>query len=235
MNVEPLAPVPPALDTFMLVGDVVVADDMNLLAGRHGLVNQAQKLQPLPMPAPLLAYAPDLSAGGIERGKQCGGAVALVVVGHGLVATFFHGQAGLGAIQSLNLALLIQRQHQCVASDGEVCVVRAMIWLTLAAVIFGGRPGRRASCSNPVTPRARNRLRQRAAMRGATDRRSAIRLSGNPSAHSRTMRQRSITRTGVVLRHRIRCNLACVSSSRSISAATRISVTSTVAEMTYAR
>jgi hypothetical protein len=43
-----LVPVEPALNPGMLVGGVVVTDDMDLLFfGRHGLIDQAQKLQPL--------------------------------------------------------------------------------------------------------------------------------------------------------------------------------------------
>ena len=40
------------------------------------------------------------------------GAVAFVVVGHGAAASAFQWQAGLGPIQSLNLALLVHAQHQ---------------------------------------------------------------------------------------------------------------------------
>ena len=47
----------------------------------------------------------------IQRGKQRGGAVALVVVGHGGAAALLHGQAGLGAVEGLDLGFLIDRQH----------------------------------------------------------------------------------------------------------------------------
>ena len=36
--------------------------------------------------------------------------MALVVMGHGPAAPFLHGQAGLGALESLDLALLIHAQ-----------------------------------------------------------------------------------------------------------------------------
>lgn len=51
----------------------------------------------------------------VEGGKQGGRAVALVVVGHGAEPTLRHGQAGLGAVERLDLALLIDRQHDGVS------------------------------------------------------------------------------------------------------------------------
>ncbi len=62
----------------------------------------------------------DLSVGDVEGGEQRGCAVALVVVGHGLAAAFFHWQTGLGAVQSLYLTLLIDAEHQCVLGWIEV-------------------------------------------------------------------------------------------------------------------
>ncbi len=45
-----------------------------------------------------------------ERGEQGGGAVALIVVGHGAETAFLHGQAWLGSIQRLDLTFLVDRQ-----------------------------------------------------------------------------------------------------------------------------
>jgi dihydroxyacetone kinase len=47
----------------------------------------------------------------VERGEQRGRAVALVVMGHGAGAALLHRQAGLGAVERLDLALLVDRQH----------------------------------------------------------------------------------------------------------------------------
>ena len=47
----------------------------------------------------------------VERGEQRRGAVALVVVGHGAGAALLHRQARLGAVERLDLALLVDRQH----------------------------------------------------------------------------------------------------------------------------
>jgi hypothetical protein len=46
-----------------------------------------------------------------ERGEQGGGAVPLVIVGHGLAAPGFDRQSRLGAIERLDLAFFVDRQH----------------------------------------------------------------------------------------------------------------------------
>ncbi len=46
----------------------------------------------------------------VEGGEQCRRAVALVVVGHGPGAALLHGQAGLGTVERLDLALLVDRE-----------------------------------------------------------------------------------------------------------------------------
>ena len=60
----------PALHSFMLVGRVVVADQIDFLVGRHGLIDQTQKLEPLLMPVFLLAQAEDLAVGNIQCCKS---------------------------------------------------------------------------------------------------------------------------------------------------------------------
>src|ERR1035438_5524147 len=48
----------------------------------------------------------------VESSKQRSGSIPLVIVGHRLGAALLHGQAGLGTVQSLDLALLVERKHQ---------------------------------------------------------------------------------------------------------------------------
>src|SRR5688572_1001047 len=45
----------------------------------------------------------------VEGGEQGGGAVALVVVGHGAAFSGLQGQTGLGAIERLDLGFLVDR------------------------------------------------------------------------------------------------------------------------------
>lgn len=72
----------PALHFGVLMGGVVIADQVQLSVGRNGLVNQAEKLEPFLMAMPLLTKAKDLAVGRIQRGKQSGRAVALVIMRH---------------------------------------------------------------------------------------------------------------------------------------------------------
>ena len=110
----------PALHFGVLMGGVVIADQVKLPVGRDGLVDEAEKLEPLLVAMPLLAQAKDLAVGGIQSGEQGGRAVAFVVVGHSGAASALQRQAGLGTVQSLNLALLVGAQHQRVLRRVEV-------------------------------------------------------------------------------------------------------------------
>jgi hypothetical protein len=47
----------------------------------------------------------------VESGEQSGGAVPDVVVGHRAATALFQRQPWLGAIERLNLALLVHREH----------------------------------------------------------------------------------------------------------------------------
>ena len=76
------------------------------------MVQTAQKAQELLVPMPFVALADHAPLQDFQGGKQGGGAVALVVVGHGSAAALFHRQARLRAIERLNLRLLIHTQHQ---------------------------------------------------------------------------------------------------------------------------
>ena len=49
-----------------------------------------------------------------EGGEQGDRAVSFIVVGHGAAAPLLQRQAGLGAIESLDLAFLVHRQHESV-------------------------------------------------------------------------------------------------------------------------
>ena len=68
------------------------------------------------MAMPLLAQADDFAVGRIQRGEQRRRAVAFVVVRHGRAAALLQRQAGLRAIQRLDLALLVA--HNTSACSG---------------------------------------------------------------------------------------------------------------------
>ena len=72
------------------------------------------------MAVPLHALADDLAGGDVEGGEQRRGAVALVVVRHGAGAALLQRQPGLRAVERLDLALLVDAQHQRLVRRVEV-------------------------------------------------------------------------------------------------------------------
>ena len=82
----------------MLVGGVVVEDDVDGLADRHLRLDGVEEADELLMPVALHVLADDGAVEHVEGGEQRGRAVALVVVGHGAGAALLHaaGRAGCG-------------------------------------------------------------------------------------------------------------------------------------------
>ena len=103
--------VEPGAHLGVLVGGVVVEDDVDGLAGRHLALDGVEEADELLVAVALHVAADDGAVEHVERGEQGGGAVALVVVGHGAEPALLHRQAGLGAVERLDLALLVDRQH----------------------------------------------------------------------------------------------------------------------------
>ena len=68
----------------------------------------------------LLVARNDRAVQSTHRRKEGGGAIALVVVGHGRGTAGLHRQAGLGAIKRLHLALLVATQNQRVLGRGHI-------------------------------------------------------------------------------------------------------------------
>ena len=58
----------------------------------------------------LQQFNDDLALEHVEGGEERGGAVALVVVGHGAEAPLLHRQARLGAVERLDLRFLVDRE-----------------------------------------------------------------------------------------------------------------------------
>ena len=104
--------VQPGMDIGGLRRGVVVQDHM------HGGVGEAvggqmiQKGQELLRALPGLRLGGDLSRLHVQRGAERGGAMPDVIMGLGGGMPRRQGQAGLGALQGLNLGLCIYRQHQ---------------------------------------------------------------------------------------------------------------------------
>src|SRR6516162_1976666 len=94
----------PRLDLRMLVSGVVVDDHVDDLARRHFGLDGIEETDELLMAMALHTAADDLALEHVESGKERGCAVADVVVRHGAEPPLLHRQAGLGVIESLNLA-----------------------------------------------------------------------------------------------------------------------------------
>jgi hypothetical protein len=95
----------------MFVSGMIVEDHMDRLVGRHLPLDGIEKADELLMAMALHAAADDLALEDIEGGEQGGGTVSFVIVGHGGTASFLHRQAGLGAVGGLDLALLVEAEH----------------------------------------------------------------------------------------------------------------------------
>ena len=72
------------------------------------------------MPMTLHVAADDGAVQNVERGEQCGRAVALVVVGHGSGPSRFHRQSRLGAVKGPDLAFFVNREDNGVGGRIDV-------------------------------------------------------------------------------------------------------------------
>ena len=95
----------------MLVGGVVVQDHMDQLARRDLALNGVEETDELLVAMTLHAASDDTALRHVQGGKQRGGAVSLVVMRHRAAASALQRQPGLGAIERLDLALLVHREH----------------------------------------------------------------------------------------------------------------------------
>jgi len=102
----------PTLDAGVLVGSVVVHDQVHVQFARRLLVDALQEADELLMPVLRHAVADDRAIQRPQGRKQGGGAVSLVVVRHRATAARLHRQARLASVESLNLALFIDAEHQ---------------------------------------------------------------------------------------------------------------------------
>ena len=93
----------------MLVRGVVVEDGVDGEFGRRSGIDNVEEADELLMAMAFHALADDLAFEDVESGEQGRGAVPFVVVGDCAGAPLLHRQARLGAVERLDLALLIDR------------------------------------------------------------------------------------------------------------------------------
>ena len=104
--------VQPGMHIGSLRRGVVVQDHMHGGAGGAVGGQMIQKGQELLLAMPGLRLGGDLSGLHVQRGAERGGAMPDVIMGLGGGMPRPQGQAGLGALQGLNLGLCVYGQHQ---------------------------------------------------------------------------------------------------------------------------
>ena len=102
----------PTLDAGVLVGGVVVNDEVDVEVRRHVGVDVFEEAQELLMAVARPALGQDPAGGDVQGSEEGGGAVADVAVRDALGVAEPEGQEGLGALQGLALALLVDAQDQ---------------------------------------------------------------------------------------------------------------------------
>ena len=96
----------------MGMGSVVVQDQMDIQRSGCFAINLSQKFQKLLVTVTRIAGPNDCPFQNIQGGKQRGCPVAFVIMCHCAAATLLHWQPRLGAVQGLNLRLLVDTQDQ---------------------------------------------------------------------------------------------------------------------------
>jgi hypothetical protein len=107
---EPRVLLEPGLDIGVVVGGVVVEDQMDLKAFWGPRDHRPQELQELGVAVTGKALTDHRAGQDIQGGEQRRGAVALLVVGHRTRPPGLDRQARLSAIERLDLALLVHVQ-----------------------------------------------------------------------------------------------------------------------------
>ena len=102
----------PAFDLWVLVGCIVVNYQIQVEIAWRFAINKFQKLDPLLVSVLLHARSDQSAFGQFNRSKQCGCSIAFVIVCQRAAAPRIDRQAGLGPVQSLNLAFLIGAKYQ---------------------------------------------------------------------------------------------------------------------------
>jgi len=112
MHVKAGMPREPLLHLGMLVRGVIVHDEMQgLVLGRLS-INQPHEGQPFRVAMARKTGGNNMPFHHIQGRKQGGGAMSLIVMGHRFPAPLLERESRLGAIQSLDLTLLIDAEDE---------------------------------------------------------------------------------------------------------------------------
>ena len=104
----------------MFVGGVVVQNQVQVTVGWSSRIDQLQELQPFLVSVTALALANESPVGCVECGKESGGTMAHVIMGHGSRAAFLERKTRLRTVESLDLTLLIATEDQGMLGGIEI-------------------------------------------------------------------------------------------------------------------
>lgn len=120
MQVEPRVPPKPGCHARVLVGPIVVYNQMQIEFGPRRCVDLLEEPDEFLVSMPRHAVADDFPIEHAQGREQGGRAVAFVVVRHGATAAPLQRKAWLGAVEGLDLALLVDAQDQGLVRGIEV-------------------------------------------------------------------------------------------------------------------
>ena len=130
----------PGFDARVLVSPVIVHDEMQVEVLWRLSVNFLKKANELLMSMAGHTVTDNFSIKHVQCCKQGGRTISFVVVRHGSTATLLHRQTWLCAIESLNLAFLIDRENQRSVGGIEVesdNIIKLLDELLVAADLEG--------------------------------------------------------------------------------------------------
>src|SRR3990172_2021395 len=113
MQMETRMPAKPRFHTWMFVCSIIVDDEMQIKTCRGFIVYLLEESNKLLVSVTRHAVTYYFSIKHAQSSKQRGCAIAFVIMCLCPAASFFHGQSRLCSVKRLNLALLINTQHQC--------------------------------------------------------------------------------------------------------------------------
>ena len=102
----------PGFDSRVFVSCVIVHDEMQIEMGRRLDIDLVEETNEFLVSMTRHAVADHFAIEQAQRCEQCGRSVALVVVRHGPTAPLLDRQSWLSTIECLDLAFLVDAQHQ---------------------------------------------------------------------------------------------------------------------------
>ncbi len=112
MEMKPCVAKKPAPDEWSLMGPVVVEDKMDVEVDRHLAVNAVEKAPEFNGAMSSMSLTDDLAGRDVKCGKQRRGAMSSVVMSPTLGCARTHREDRLSAVQRLDLALLVDTEHE---------------------------------------------------------------------------------------------------------------------------